>query len=64
MQMAVRLASHTESFPASASAWKSMKSLYSGKELAINWPSQLRILPLTGFTVTESFFWRSATFIQ
>jgi hypothetical protein len=41
-----------------------MKTLNSGSELAISCPVQLKMLPRFGFTVTESFFCRSATFIQ
>ena len=45
-------------------AWKSMYILYSGMLLAMSCPSQLRMLPRPGFTLTLSRFSREATSIQ
>ena len=41
-----------------------MYTLNSGSELAMSCPSQLRMLPRVGFTVTLSFFCEAATSIQ
>ena len=63
IQMESTFSCQIESF-SSPPALKSIKILYSGIELAINCPSQLRMLPRLGFTLTLSRFRRSATSVQ